>query len=119
MDTALVVAALNTTARLLEEDESRCAALYGAPVGIPVSMADHLIGLACTGPIESWRLEWARRAREDGVQAASTWAEKQQILRHQVFHLLFPAGLHSRPLTADEVREVAERLAVVQPAEVA
>ncbi|MEE1812651.1 hypothetical protein [Streptomyces sp. BE133] len=115
MDHTQVVKALYATATLIEEDEARTAAAHGAPTGVPVSMADRLIGLACTGPAEEWRTEWIRLASTEGVPAAKAWGERQQELKRHVFDLMFPNGLHSPALGAEEVRAIADQIQATDP----
>ncbi|WP_405461636.1 hypothetical protein OG786_29380 [Streptomyces sp. NBC_00101] len=110
MDSDRLALALTTTAALLEQDEARCIELYGAPVGQPVSMVDHLIWRACTGPFEEWRAEWVRIVREQGVGAAVAWSEDQRALRRRASKLIFPRGIHSPAVTADSVRALAAHL---------
>lgn len=110
MDNTRLAAALTTTAALLEQDENRCIELYGAPVGQPVSMVDHLIGIACTGPFEEWRAEWVRIVREQSVAAAVAWSEDQKALKHRASKLIFPLGIQSPAVTAESVRALAAEL---------
>ncbi|WP_330449685.1 hypothetical protein [Streptomyces anulatus] len=109
-DRPLMIAVLATTADLMEQDERRCIELYGAPVGQPVSMVDHLIGRACTGPFEEWRAEWVRIVRDEGVIAAAKWSDGQRELRQRAFHLIFPCGIQSPAATAESVRAIAASL---------
>jgi hypothetical protein len=111
MQTADIAKVLYATAKLIEEDEARTATAFGAPVGVPVSMADRLIGLACTGPVTEWRAEWIRRASTEGVPAAAAWSEQQQELKRCAFDLMFPHGSNSPALNATEVRAIADELA--------
>lgn len=110
MTDARLATTLTAIAALLEQDEAWCIELYGAPVGLPVSMVDYLIGLACTGPFEEWREEWLRIVREQGVDAAAAWSEDQRALRRRAFTLIFPRGIHSPAATADSVRALAAGL---------
>ncbi|MEU1088947.1 hypothetical protein ACFYPN_16140 [Streptomyces sp. NPDC005576] len=110
MDNARLAAVLTTTADLLEQDDTRCIELYGAPVGQPVSMVDHLIWRACIGPFEEWREEWDRIYREQGASAAAAWSADQEAVRRQAFKLIFPRGIHSPAATAASVRALAAEL---------
>lgn len=102
--------AINTTANLMEADDARCIAAYGAPVGISVSMAANLIHEATHGPVPVCQAEWVRRALQS-LDAANDWSDRNRALEVQVFGSLFPDGTRSRPLSAAEVRGVAVQLA--------
>ncbi|MGW1154520.1 hypothetical protein ACWD45_24950 [Streptomyces rubiginosohelvolus] len=110
---ATLIAVLAATADLMEQDERRCIDLYGAPVGQPVSMVDHLIGRACRGPFEEWRAEWVRIVRDEGVIAAVEWSDAQRALKRHAFRLIFPFGMQSPAVTAESVRAIAAGLSAV------
>ncbi|MFD3815199.1 hypothetical protein ACFWRZ_09035 [Streptomyces rubiginosohelvolus] len=101
--------AIHATADLMDADDARCVATYGAPVGIPVSFVVGLIHEATHGPHAAWVREWAALAA-DSLAAANAWADDLIALGRAVFGVLFPEGLRSRTLNADEVRAAADRL---------
>lgn len=105
-----VISALRAVADLMDRDNERCRALYGAPVGIPPSMVDSLITRACLGPSGEHTAEWTRIAREKGMDAAMAWGAAKERLRQQVAGLVYPHGLHTGTVSADEVRATADRL---------
>lgn len=110
MDNQAVARVLLTTADLIERDEQRTRSLYGAPVGVPVSMAAYLITQAVYGADDTAGAQWLKRAREQSLAAAQQWACEQQELRRHAFDVLFPDGLHIPALTAADVRAAAYRL---------
>ncbi|MFJ4880126.1 hypothetical protein ACIP93_33630 [Streptomyces sp. NPDC088745] len=107
--------ALHATAALMDADDARCIAAYGAPLGIPVSFVVGLIREATHGPHEVWAKTWAALAANHSVTTANAWADDLVALERAVFDLLYPQGLHSPTLKADEVRAVAAQLAPVSP----
>jgi hypothetical protein len=109
-----VINALNATATLMAADEKRTTDAYGAPVGIPVSMAAHLIKKACASG-KNPSAEWIRLAHEQSIEKADAQAQQQRDLEHQVFDLLFPDGARSNAATADDVRALAAKLAEAKP----
>lgn len=110
MTTGRIVKALYAVADLMEADNARCIAAYGAPVGIPASYGDHLIRQAVTGPADAWRTEWVRRACTESLEAATAWADDLTELRQQVSALVYPGGANGAGLAAAEVRAVADRI---------
>lgn len=101
--------AIHATAGLMDADDARCIAAYGAPLGIPVSFVVGLIHEATHGPHAAWAKEWAALAA-DSLAAANAWADDLVSLKRAAFDVLFPEGLRSQTLKADEVRAVADRL---------
>lgn len=110
-DCGPLVQALHATADLMDRDDTRCRALYGAPVGIPPSMGDHLIWVACTGGMGAWRREWLRLAREVSLDAAKAWSAERTRLRRVVAALVYPEGANAGAASPAEVRALADRLA--------
>ncbi|MGW6290337.1 hypothetical protein [Streptomyces sp. NPDC055107] len=102
--------AIHATAGLMDADDARCTATYGAPLGIPVSFVVGLIHEATHGPHAAWAKEWAALAAAGSLAAANAWADGLVVLERAVFDVLFPEGLRSQTLKADEVRAVADRL---------
>ncbi|MFE9559094.1 hypothetical protein ACFYMW_39145 [Streptomyces sp. NPDC006692] len=110
MDNTALTRVLLTTADLIEMDDQRTRSLYGAPVGVPVSMAAHLITQAVNGGEGVATAEWLKRAREQSLTAAQQWAQEQQDIIRHAFDVLFPDGLRGPALTAADVRAAAHRL---------
>ncbi|MFE4870500.1 hypothetical protein [Streptomyces sp. NPDC056682] len=114
MDNPALPHVLFTTADLIEMDDQRTRSLYGAPVGVPVSMVDCLIRQAVYGDEGVAAAEWVKRAREQSLAAAQQWAQERRDIQRAAFDVLFPDGLRSPALTAAEVRAAAHRL-VAEP----
>ncbi|MFJ7054774.1 hypothetical protein ACIQU7_23990 [Streptomyces albidoflavus] len=108
-------AVILTVADLMDEDETRTQAEYGAPQTIPVSMTERLILDALNRLHGDFGTTYVRLLRDGSREAAVAWSEARSDLGHQVFAALYPEGLRSRPLTADQVRVVANDPALIPP----
>ncbi|MFF9901317.1 hypothetical protein [Streptomyces longispororuber] len=102
-------AVLLATADLMDQDNERTRALYGAPAGICVGTTLGFIRAAVSSLRGDFDTMWPRIAGEQSLAAADAWARVGTELSNRAFGLLFPEGARSRPVTAEEVRAAAER----------
>ncbi|MFJ2745261.1 hypothetical protein ACIO3O_37015 [Streptomyces sp. NPDC087440] len=106
-------AAIRATGDMMQADDARCTALYGAPVGVPVFFVDSLIRRVTHGTRMEWDAEYVRRALTESPEAVKAWAADLDALKRDVFNLLYPQGLHSPSLTSAQVHAIADELTAV------
>lgn len=97
---------LRQLATSMDEDDARTN-----KVGIPVSYGHRLLWLAVIGTYEAWETEWVRLAKTESTQAAVEWSERQEGQLQRLIELVYPGGATARPLSAEDVRAIADRLA--------
>lgn len=100
-------AVILAVADLMDEDEARTRAAYGAAQTIPVSMAGQLISGALTRVRGDFDATYVDLLRNKSQSTATDWAARGNTLCDQAFTALYPDGLRSRPLTAEQVRATA------------
>ena len=116
------VKALHDLADLMEHDNIRTAAHNRRdgrpchPVGIPPNMGHGLIQQACLGPQAAFDAEWTRLARQESLQAAMQWGAEQSNFVRSIAAIVYPAGLVSPTISADEVRALAHKYAAAASA---
>ncbi|MFD5670953.1 hypothetical protein, partial [Streptomyces sp. NPDC127040] len=109
------VKALHDLADLMDRDNVRTAANNRRdgrgryPVGIPPNMGFNLIRQACSGTQGEFNAEWIRLAREVSLETATRWGDEQADFTRSIAAIVYPAGLASPTVSADEVRALAEQ----------